>query len=395
MTILSDNNITLNDELLELFIKNSPARFRAGNEKHLANIKTYPAKVALEKCKFININAKEQISFMVFDIDSYEGMTAREYFKNINGFLAYIIEKIEIYPTYILRTDKGFHFAYHLQNHVFTDKLKSVDYLVAIKKEIGKRLGCDEIASNRLYGVWRNPLLHDFYYMGHINYELKDFKHLLPEREKRINSSAPKIKVDKSLLKAGNRNNQLFRYAMKYAKGQTSLSVQHIYDFLVRTNEQSEQPLPDKELHSIASSVYKYWEEGKILFGTLCNKEKNINEGIMEFPKITVYMEPDEYQQEVRRRRQLSAERTNKIKDKEKAKRQLTQAREQSAQKRKAKNEEKIFQAITQLQQEGLKVTVSAISRIAGIDRRTVKKLPISLLPVCPHLYCKISNHAP
>lgn len=374
MTILSDNNITLNDELLELFIKNSPARFRAGNEKHLANIKTYPAKVALNRCKFININTDERISFMVFDIDSFGGMTAREYFKNINGFLAYIIEKIEIYPTYILRTDKGFHFAYHLKNHVFTDKPKSVDYLITIKKEIAKRLGCDEIASHRLYGVWRNPLLHDFYYMGHINYELKDFKHLLPEREKRTLSSAPKIKVDQSLLEAGNRNNQLFRYAMKYAKGQTSLNIQRIYDFLVQTNQQSDQPLPDKELHSIASSVYKYWEEEKIRFGTLCNKDKNINEGIMEFPKITVYMEPDEYQQEVRRRRQLSAQRTNEIKDKEQAKRQLAQARESSAQKRLENNERKIYLALEQLQNQEAKITVSAISRIAGIDRRTVKK---------------------
>lgn len=376
MTTLSDNNITLNDELLELFIKNSPAYFKAGNEKHLSNIKTYPAKVALERCKFININTKEKISFMVFDIDSFGGMTAREYFKTTNKFLAYIIEKIEIYPTYVLRTDKGFHFAYHLKNHVFTDKPKSVDYLVAIKKEIGKRLGCDEIASNRLYGVWRNPLLHDFYYMGHINYELKDFKHLLPEREKRTHTTASKVKIDKSLLVTGSRNDQLFRYAMKYAKGQTSLSVQHIYDFLVQTNEQSDQPLPDKELHSIASSVYKYWEEGKIHFGTLGNKEKIINEGAMNLPKMAG-LSYEVYFQEVKNRQRLSAKRTNALKDQEKAKRQLQQAREQSAQSRKAKNEEKIFQAITRLQQEGVKVTVSAISRIAGIDRRTVKNLTV------------------
>ncbi len=371
MTTLSDNNITLNDELLELFIKNSPAFFKAGNEKHLSNIKTYPSKVTLEKCKFININTNERISFMVFDIDTYGGMTAREYFKTTNNFLAYIVEKIGIYPTYVLRTDKGFHFAYHLKNHVFTDKQKSVDYLVAIKKEIGKRLGCDKRASNRLYGVWRNPLLHDFYYMGHINYELKDFKHLLPVREKRTHTTASKVTIDKSLLVTGRRNDQLFRYAMKYAKGQTSLNIQHIYDFLVQTNEQSDLPLEDKELHSIASSAYRYWEEGKILFGTLCNKEKNINEGIMEFPKMSG-LSYEAYLQEVKNRQRLSAKRTNEIKDKEKAKRQLQQAREQSAQSRKAKNEEKIFQAITQLQREGLKVTVSAISKIARINRRTV-----------------------
>jgi Fic family protein len=34
----------------------------------------------------------------------------------------------------------------------------------------------------------------------------------------------------------------------------------------------------------------------------------------------------------------------------------------------------KVFEAVEQLKNDGEKITVSAISRIAGIDRRTVKK---------------------
>ena len=120
-------------ELKELLIKNLPSKIKAGNEKHLSNIYEYQTVKALDKCKFINFNSDKQISFMVFDIDKYEDKTAKEYFKNINGFYEYISEKIGLEPTYILETQKGFHFAYHLKNHVFTKQQKALNYLNLIK----------------------------------------------------------------------------------------------------------------------------------------------------------------------------------------------------------------------------------------------------------------------
>jgi hypothetical protein len=83
---------TIQDELKELLIKNLPPKIKAGNEKHLSNIYEYQSVIALDKCKFINFNSDKQISFMAFDIDKYEDKTAKEYFKNINGFYDYIID---------------------------------------------------------------------------------------------------------------------------------------------------------------------------------------------------------------------------------------------------------------------------------------------------------------
>ena len=71
------------EQLKELLLKNLPKRIKSGNEKHLSNVYQYPTIKALNEHLFINFNSKEQISFLVFDIDKYEDKTAKEYFKNI------------------------------------------------------------------------------------------------------------------------------------------------------------------------------------------------------------------------------------------------------------------------------------------------------------------------
>ena len=164
------------EQLEELLVKNLPKRLKSGNDKHLSNIYEYSSAKSLREHKFINFNSSKQISFLVFDIDKYEDKTALEYFKCIENFLEYITNNIVLEPTYILETKKGFHFAYHLKNHIFTHQRKPYKYTMDIKRAITKFLKCDEIASHRLYGVWRNPLLHNCDYSHKINYELDDFK---------------------------------------------------------------------------------------------------------------------------------------------------------------------------------------------------------------------------
>ena len=47
------------EELKEVLIKNLPNKIKAGNEKHLSNVMEYQTIIALNKCKFINLNTKE------------------------------------------------------------------------------------------------------------------------------------------------------------------------------------------------------------------------------------------------------------------------------------------------------------------------------------------------
>ena len=135
MTIIKNKDFDDVKELREVLIKNLPPRIKAGNEKETANINELKTIEALKTCKFINFNSKERTSFMVFDIDTMENITAKQYFKDIRGIYAYIMEKIELAPTYILETEKGFHFAYHLKNHIFTYQPKALNYLNLIERK--------------------------------------------------------------------------------------------------------------------------------------------------------------------------------------------------------------------------------------------------------------------
>lgn len=373
MTILSNIHVTDDAELKELLIKNLPAKIKAGNEKHLSNIFEYKTHTALTKCQFINFNTRSRISIMVFDIDKVGDQTALDYFKNIEGLLSFIVEKIGFEPTYILETQKGFHFGYHLKNHIFTHQSKALEYLKNTKKALTELLGCDPNASHRLNGVWRNPLLHEHYYSGVINYELSDFREFLPLRENVKKAYTTHVKIDDSLLIEGNRNEALFRYAMKFAKGQTALSEAEIVNFLIGVNLKCSKPLEADELDLIASSVYGYWCKGSIEFGRLTQREPIPNEGIMEFEKMA-NLSFEEYELETKRRQRLSAQRTNEIRDQEKAQAQLIEARQSSVVKRQIANQKKIREAVNFLDEHGVKVTISSISRKAQINMRTVAK---------------------
>ncbi|QKF73872.1 hypothetical protein AFAEC_1716 [Aliarcobacter faecis] len=362
------------EQLKELLLKNLPKRTKAGNEKHLSNIYEYPTIKALNKYKFINFNSKEQISFLIFDIDKYEDKTAKEHFKNIYVFLDYITSNIGIEPTYILETNKGFHFAYHLKNHIFTYQRKALKYVMDIKVAITRMLKCDEIASHRLYGVWRNPLLHDFYFSQKINYELDDFKKYIPKSEFTNTPLKLKVKINEDELIEGQRNKTLFKYAMKFAKGKTTLTKDDILNFLININNSKNVGLGNTELIQISNSTFKYWQNGKILFGTMKDENlKVVNSGVMEFEKMK-NLSYDEYLEETKQRQQKAAIRTLKLRDKEKNKKQLLEAKEDYISKLQTQKENLVINAILELQEQKLKVNIASISRVAKIDRRTAKK---------------------
>lgn len=363
------------EQLKELLLKNLPKKIKSGNEKHLSNIYQYRTIEALNKYKFINFNSKEQISFLIFDIDKFEDKTAKEYFKNIYNFLEYITDNIGIEPTYILETNKGFHFAYHLKNHIFTHQRKALKYVMDIKVAITRMLKCDEIASHRLYGVWRNPLLHDFYFSQKFNYELDDFKKYIPRSEFTNTPLKLKVKINEDELIEGQRNKTLFKYAMKYAKGKTTLSKDDILNFLININNSKNVGLGNTELIQISNSTFKYWQNGKILYGTITTDEnlKVVNSGVMEFEKMK-NLSYDEYLEETKQRQQKAAIRTLKIRDKEKNKKQLLEAKQDYISKLQTQKETLVINAILQLEEQNLKVNIASISKIAKIDRRTAKK---------------------
>lgn len=374
MTIVKDHNFNDTNEFIEVLIKNLPAKIKAGNEKDTANINEMHTIEALKNCKFMNFNSKERISFMVFDIDTMENMTAKQYFKDIKGLYVYIMEKIGLAPTYILETNKGFHFAYHLKNHIFTHQQKALNYLTLIKRGITKILNCDERASHRLYGVWRNPLLHPHFYSTTINYELSDFKKFIAPKIVKVKKTYTNFRFnikDKDLEK-GSRNTTLFNTALKFAFSKEDSSIEDIYTFINDINISRNVGLCDNEIRTICWSAYNYKEKGDYKDNS-SYEDRNINVGIMEFEKMK-RLSYDEYVAETKSRQKLSALRTTSVRDKEKNKNQLLEAKQNYISELQNKKSREVQNAILTLQNRNEKVSVSSISRMTGIDRKTVKK---------------------
>ncbi|MCG3666104.1 primase C-terminal domain-containing protein [Aliarcobacter butzleri] len=363
------------EDLKELLIKNLPSQIKGGNGKDTANNrKEQDTSYVLDNCPFINFNSDKMISMLIFDIDTYRNTTALEHFKDIDGFLYYIYEIVGLEPTYICQTTRGFHFGFHLKNWVFSHQKNVVKYVRAIKETITTKALLDKNASNRLNGVWRNPLLHPYYYSQQINYELGDFKHLLPKKD----FSRYKVRKNnfvKINLEEGNRNDGLFRNGMRYAKSSINLSTNELFDFLSNINSQIQEPLKYEEVLKISNSVYHYWENNLINknFGEIITT-KNIDKGAMNFPKISG-LEYEEYLEETKQRQKLSVKRTLELRDKEKNKEQLKQVREDYISKKYSEYKKMIKKAIEDFKSENKKITVLSISKYTGIDRRAVKKI--------------------
>lgn len=93
----------------------------------------------------------------------------------------------------------------------------------------------------------------------------------------------------------------------------------------------------------------------------------------MEFEKMK-NLSKEDYDAETKLRQKLSALRTVNVRDKEKNKNQLLEAKQNYIIKLQQKKELEVQNAIIELQNQNLKVSVSSISRLTGIDRKTVKK---------------------
>jgi len=376
MTILSQSIYAndYKDELEELLIKNLPKRIKGGDTKEGSNIFELPTIYALKNCSFIHYNSTEQISFMLFDLDHINDKTAIEVFPEIEDCLTYIIDKIGLEPTFITQTTKGYQFAYHLKNHIFTKQKKAASYLSNIKNSIIERLGCDIHGSSRNTGIWRNPLQHKHYFSTCFNYELNDFKSLiLPQKsiQKQFKNDVLNRQIDKGMLIEGNRNNALFLLGMKFAKNKKNLTLAYLKHYLNTVSITMPKQLAKKEISSIAKSIFNnYYIKDKIFVKSL-NEKRPINEGIMGFSKIK-NLSKEEYDKEVKRRQSLAAKRTNELLKDKKA--NLKKAREVYKTKTFATNMQKIREANETLKSKNEKVNISNLVRLTGLNRKTVSK---------------------
>lgn len=364
------------NELFSLLMKTLPKKINASNHKTTANKRENRSKnkkQALKICKFIQFNNKKVAQWMIFDIDTIDGKKAIEVY-TLNEIVHEIYAKTGCIPTYTLQTERGYHFAFHLENAVFLESKKAKKYLQDIKAAISNVMDCDKIASNRLYGIWRNPLKHHFWYSREQDYSLSSFKHLVKNSQKKFTKFTCKknpLSVSINDLFKGQRNSKLFLFAVNFCLSNPFSTYEDLTNYLFGINNQANPPLEDDEVLSVGQSVYKRKEAGTLFISKFT--ERDINLGVMNFPKMQNLSHKD-YLREKKRRQSLAAQRTNSLLSQEVKEKAMKKAREAKIDLLRKSNISAIEKVIEALKKQGKKLTYASVAKLTKLDRRTVKK---------------------
>lgn len=295
-------------EILEFLIPSFPFKIKSGNEKGTSNKNSFPAAYSLTNHKFINYNSKERINFLCFDLDYHNGAEAIKSFPTIKDFKKHLIQQLgaELEPSFIIQTNKGYQFFYHLKVPVLAKYKNSIQFLKDIKAGMIELLGLDKIASNRLYGVYRGPIQNQ----TEFNFKKRDFK--LKDFSKFAKSSRrvdfqflesienlENFKIEK--FKEGSRNEKLFVAGLIFAKNKKNLSFEIIFNYILKLNAKISKPLNEDEIKGISASVFRYYIDGKI---SLNSSDDDIKRGIMGLRSSKL---------KLNQKQKLAAARTNEV----------------------------------------------------------------------------------
>lgn len=286
------------EHLFPFLLKNLPSNIHCSNNKSGAFSKaSVLTHIALKNYNFIEFNSKKRISIVVFDKDKHEDMTALEHFNDIPTFYEWLIDKINIVPTYICQTTKGFQFAFVIKGFMtvevgYNPKNSPQYFLSDIKSKYIKYLQLDEIASSRNNAIFRNPLKHKYIAFTHKIYDLNDLNNVIKEIVFDDSTSSYNksnyLRVSKYEKIYENRNSSLFKLSCRefaYSKA----TKKDIFNFINTLNlNNCHEPLPLCEIKSITNSIYKRCQENSLKSGSKkaqLNREKLVKQRKKEIIK--------------------------------------------------------------------------------------------------------------
>jgi len=301
-----------NEDILSLLLPYLPAKVvGATSRDDFAHKRSYLSFIALDYCTWVQYN-QEWVNMLIFDID---------YSITIEDAWTLCIEKLGFNPTWVCQTTKGVHIGFILRDRVAYEWDKTVKLTRKIKRAVTEILGADQKGSHRLKGWWRNPAVHTHFYDADQLVSLKDFYHLLPKRSVSHRFHADLIDRQRRTggfkFRKGFRNDWLWYRAMQITKNKEEYKREEaVFDLIGKMQAYEVQyndaePLDIKELHKIAGSVAYYNREGKNWVSGGEIQKREIDEGVMGFPKMQGLSE-EQYKAETKRRQRLSAIRTNK-----------------------------------------------------------------------------------
>ncbi len=358
------NSIPLqkNLKLFEILNSTLPRYIKASTTKEF-NHKLLPSrKWALNNAKWLEYN-KHTVNYIIIDIDDNR-------FQRINTLAFYMQVHDLPTPTWILRTDNGYHISYRLEVP-FPTKYKSKIYKWAleIKEAYIDVLDADKHAKS-IKGIYRNPLLHENAF-NDVSYTLdeldirdkkpkKAFKYLKQEIDTQKIGAENKrlarmiLEGKKFLLPDGVRNSTLFYYGMLIQK--KGLNVDAALD---EANDKHCYPiLSPKEIERITESVNGYVNKNFVPL-----RDKNYNEWSKE--------EQAQYMREYRAK--------NKTKTVEEIEMSRSEAGKKAHTALAEKTKAKVQKAIAGLEFLKEKINIANVARDASVSRNTAKKYLIEL----------------
>ena len=272
------------DNFFKLLIKNLPPKIHASDNKSGAYAKaSVNTSYALKNNAFIEFNSKQRITIVVFDKDIHGGKTALQYFEDVPTFQEWLDDRIDIVPSYICQTTKGFQFGFVINGFMnvqrgHNPKNSPQQYLSDIKRKFIKHLDLDIIASSKNNGIFRNPLLHKYIAYTNIVYDLNDLNNALLDvvidNEMISYQKSSYLKVSKYEKITTNRNNSIFVLCCRefaYSKP----TQKQIFGFANNLNKNNcIEALPVSEIKSITQSIYKRCQEETLKSGS---KKADIN----------------------------------------------------------------------------------------------------------------------
>ncbi len=270
--------------LFNLLLKNLPKKIHASNNKSGAYSKaSVNTSRALKKNTFIEFNSKTRSTIVVLDKDSHEGKTALEFFEDLPTFQEWLIDMIDIVPSYICQTTKGFQFGFVIRGFLnvqsgFNPKNSPQQYLSDIKRKFIKHLELDSIASSRDKGIFRNPLQHKYIAYPNIIYDLHDLNNALldvvVDNEIVSYQKSNYFRVSKYEKITSHRNNAIFLLCCRefaYSKP----TQRQIFSFANNLSKNNcIEALPTTEIKSITMSIYRQCQDSSLKSGS---KKADIN----------------------------------------------------------------------------------------------------------------------
>ena len=277
LTTSSINHQTYNSYLInlhkillkKLFVKNLKS---ANNKKDLEQfIKPKPIYEALHD-NFLRFGTKEATSFLIIDIDNIK-MGLEEYEQ-------VVYKKLNIKPTWITRTSKGYHIGFILEKAIFSNDKHQTDIFSQTKRYLTELLDADVAGSHRLIGYWRNPLTHksiindkniftiqtlykhslklllDKQSLNQNNYSIKN-NNIATKPKINLSTKLNVNKIDIKDFKKGSRNSFLFNKGVSLLYS-NSINKENLYSTLLNLNNRIKDNLSESEVKRISDSIQKY-----------------------------------------------------------------------------------------------------------------------------------------